>query len=143
LILVAGRFRGRRVVFLKQLPSGLLLVTGPQAINGVPLRRVNQRYVIATSTKVDIAGVKVDDKVNDDYFKRATKTSGTKDEKKFFGSTEEDRKKKPQASPERKALQKSVDDQLVASIKKVQSLDAYLASHFTLRNTHFPHQMKF
>jgi large subunit ribosomal protein L6e len=130
LILLAGRFRGRRVVFLKQLPSGLLLVTGPQAINGVPLRRVNQRYVIATSTKVDVSGVKLDAKVNDDMFKRPVKTRTNKSEKKFFGSTEEDKKKKPQASPEKKALQKSVDESIVAAIKKVDNLSAYMASHF-------------
>ena len=68
LILLASKFRGRRVIFLKQLESGLLLVTGPYALNGVPFKRVNQRYCIATSTKVDLAGADVS--ITDAYFAR-------------------------------------------------------------------------
>ena len=46
-------------------------MSGPYALNGCPLRRVNQRYLLATKTKVDVSGVAIPEHVNDAYFKRA------------------------------------------------------------------------
>ena len=73
------------MVFLKQLPSGLLLVTGPFKFNGVPLKRVNQVYTITTSSKVDLAGADVS-KVSDDLFKKEKKAKGSHEEKFFADS---------------------------------------------------------
>jgi large subunit ribosomal protein L6e len=84
LILLAGRFRGKRVVYLKPLSGGVLLVTGPMKVNGVPLRRVNARYVIATSTVVDLDGVDVE-KFDDKYFAREKETKKSKEQKLFKG----------------------------------------------------------
>jgi large subunit ribosomal protein L6e len=53
---------------LKSLKSGNLLVTGPYAVNGVPLKRVNPAYVIATSTKVSLDGVNAN--VDDAFFRK-------------------------------------------------------------------------
>lgn len=46
---------------------------GPFCVNGVPLRRVNQAYVIATKTKVDISKLDIPARLNDDYFRRSLK----------------------------------------------------------------------
>ena len=58
--------------FCEWIKSGNLLVTGPYKVNGVPLRIVNPAYVIATSTKVDLAGVNVAN-VDDKFFKSHNK----------------------------------------------------------------------
>merc|ERR1719223_850460 len=68
LILLAGQHRGRRVVCLKELDHGVLLVTGPYKVNGVPLRRVNRRYCICTSTNIDISSLDV--KVPNELFNK-------------------------------------------------------------------------
>ncbi|RHZ81165.1 hypothetical protein Glove_123g38 [Diversispora epigaea] len=141
LILVAGRYRGKRVVFLKQLASGLLLVTGPFRINGVPLRRVNQAYVIATSTKVDISTACPLDKFDDAYFKKAKESKKRKvTEKEFF----EDEQKKKKPLPETRASdQKEVDKNITAVIKKTPHLRDYLHSRFSLSRGQFPHNLEF
>ncbi|KPM38930.1 hypothetical protein AK830_g7642 [Neonectria ditissima] len=141
LILLAGRFRGKRVVLLKTLDQGVLLVTGPFKINGVPLRRVNSRYVIATSYKVDVSGLdaaKVDEISQPKYF-TADKAKDKAGEEAFFKQGEKPQKK--EISSSRAADQKAVDKALIASIKKVDLLASYLGSSFSLRKGDKPHEM--
>ncbi|KAI5805968.1 ribosomal protein L6e-domain-containing protein [Geopyxis carbonaria] len=139
LIILAGRFRGKRVVYLKPLTNGVLLVTGPFKINGVPLRRVNSRYVIATSTKVDLAGVEVD-KFDDKYFAREKEAKKSTEEKLFTKGDKIEKKETPQV---RKDDQKAVDAALLKNIKSTPHLAAYIASSFSLSKGDRPHLMKF
>ncbi|KAJ9144883.1 60S ribosomal protein L6 [Coniochaeta hoffmannii] len=142
LILLAGRFRGKRVVLLKSLDQGVLLVTGPFKINGVPLRRVNARYVIATSQKVDLAGIdekKIEEIAQPKYF-TAEKAKQKAGEEAFFKQGEKPQKK--EISSSRAADQKAIDKALLANIKKVDMLASYLASSFSLRKGDKPHEMK-
>ncbi|KAF2069777.1 hypothetical protein CYY_008900 [Polysphondylium violaceum] len=141
LIIVAGRFAGKRVVFLKQLTSGLLLITGPFRLNGVPLRRIDQRYVIATSTKVDVSSVKVSEKVTDAYF--AAEKKATKKTEDAFFQDEKKQVEKKKISETRVADQKSVDTAILAVLKKDKALTLYLKTKFFLRKGEFPHNLKF
>jgi large subunit ribosomal protein L6e len=138
LILLAGRFKGKRVVFLRQLPSGLLLVTGPFKLNGVPLRRVNAAYVIATSTKVDVGSVDAT-KFGDAYFKPTEKKEKKKGEKEFFQAEGGDAKKT--LAPEYLENQKTIDGALLGGLS--DDLKGYLSTRFGLKSGDRPHLMKF
>ncbi|TQD91609.1 hypothetical protein C1H46_022792 [Malus baccata] len=110
LIILAGG-GSWRVVFLKQLSSGLLLVTGKfvLALNVVSSvsDRVNQSYVIGTKTKIDISWVNAK-KFDDKYFAKEVQKKKKKGEGEFF-EAEEDEKVLPQ---EKKDDQMAVDTPL-------------------------------
>ena len=136
-ILLSGRFRGRRVVFLKKLESGLLLVTGPYKYNGVPLKRVNAAYVLPTYTKLKV-NEKVGESIKDDFFKRVK--IDVKDEKDFFV---EDKVKKERVTEERKKAQNEVDTEVKKAVDEVPMMKEYLRNRFALKNGDKPHLMKF
>lgn len=136
-IMLAGRFRGKRVVFLKQLPSGLLLVSGPFSVNGVPLRRVNQAYVIATDLTVDVSAVNVE-ALSDADFTKAKKAKGKKSEGDFMA---QGAAAGPVVTAERKAQQAAVDAAIEGALGTTEK--AYLKSLFSLSKGDKPHEMAF
>ena len=102
----------------------------------MPLRRVNQSYVIATSTKVSIGAV--DGKIDDSFFGKAKMSKSQKKKSKeadFFAEGAA----APVISAERKAAQEKVD----AGIKLDATMKKYLKAKFSLSKHQAPHAMKF
>merc|ERR1712080_94212 len=132
---------GTVVVVLGQLPSGLLLVPGPYVINGVPVRRVNQAYVIATSTKVSLPSSLDLARFDDSYFTKDKASSRKGTEGEFFDK--ESKPEKKQLPADRAADQKALDKEIVAAVKGTPVLAKYLAASFGLSKGDFPHLLKF
>ena len=136
-IILSGRFRGRRVVFLKKLESNLLLVTGPYKYNGVPLKRVNAAYILPTNTKLNV-NAEVAKNVNDKSFSKIE--IERKKEEDFF---EDGKKKRERITEDRKKLQTEVDTAVKTAVGEVPMMTEYLINRFALKNGDKPHLMKF
>merc|ERR1711983_479165 len=120
-IVLAGVHKGKRVIVLKSLDTGLLL---------------------ATSTKVDVSGVKVPASINDKYFARIKAEKSAKKEGDIFDAKKEGYK----PSEQRKKDQAEIDKQVLAAVKahkEGQALKQYLKAPFALSKGQFPHKMAF
>ena len=117
----------------------IIITIGPYATNGVPLRRVNQRYVIATSTKIGLDGVNVG-QIDDAFFARDKKSKKANKESDFLAAGE---KKANVIDDARLKAQKTVDDAVSKNIAKVENLAAYLKAEFSLSKADKPHLLKF
>ncbi|CAL1281334.1 unnamed protein product [Larinioides sclopetarius] len=120
-----------------------LLSQGPYQVNGCPLRRVNQIYTIATSTKLDISNVKIPEHLDDKYFRRKKpQKKSKKDEEEIF----ETKKEEYVVTEQRKKDQVEVDSQILKVIRahpEKNTMLHYLKALFYLQNKMYPHKMKF
>ncbi|XP_075251259.1 uncharacterized protein LOC142343317 isoform X1 [Convolutriloba macropyga] len=161
-ILVAGKqvHRGRRLVFVKMLDSGHLLLAGPKGLNRMPLMPVLQNFVIATSTSIPLTdAVKTQaDKIDFSMFKKLQEKK-SKESGIFTDSAAKDKvhgqaagshdqaSTEPRIDPE---VEKALDDALMASVENFSKdplekeiFTAYMRQKFTLKNGLMPHNMKF
>ena len=136
-IILSGRFRGRRVVYLKKLESNLLLVTGPYKYNGVPLKRVNAAYVLPTNTKLNV-NAEIAKDVNDKFFSKVEIAREKQED--FF---EDAKKKQDRITEDRKKMQNDVDTVVKKAVDEVPMMKEYLRNRFALKNGDKPHLMKF
>lgn len=116
LIILAGKHSGKRVVFLKQLASGLLLLNGPYALNGVYLKRVPQAFTLPTCTSIDVSSIDLSG-LTDAHFSAALPES------QHFA-------------------QRALDNELL-SVLKDPLMRKYLKTKFKLRTGMFPHTLRF
>ena len=118
-----------------------LVVTGPKSINGIGLSLIDPKYVIATSTSVDMKAANIDvSKFDGKYFSQAGKGSGdiiSAAENQHFGQSG------GSVDPEKAADQEQVDKALVQVIDRVDHLRSYLRDPFTINPGDKPHLMKF
>merc|ERR1712088_1102718 len=141
-IVLAGAHKGKRVLVLKQLASGLVLITGPMKLNGCPMRRINQIYLLATETALDVSAVTVPENVNDEYFKHARPEKVKKEGGDIFTSKKEEYK----PSEQRKTDQAAMDAAILEAIKKhpeAAALKSYFKATFQLSKGQYPHKMAF
>lgn len=108
-VVLEGAHTGKRVVFIKQLPECIAVVAGVSSINGVSAFRIDERYLLKLSAKVELpSGLDID--------------ADSLPESKAY----EAEKIEAEPSDSEKAVEKS----LMAAITKVPFLKSYLAEPF-------------
>jgi large subunit ribosomal protein L6e len=97
---------------------------------------VNQAYTLSTSTRINVAGVKLDS-ISDETFAHEATARRTRSQR-FFAKDAP----KTSTSDARKKLQKEVDTAILKNITD-RTERRYLGARFSLTRNDAPHAMKY
>lgn len=122
-VVLEGIFASKRVVYLKGLEGNLALCAGPKSINGVPLFKIDERYLLATSTVLDI-NVNVDiDEENIILTKRDDYTTPM--------------------DAEMTDAEKKIDEEIAKAVKEIKFMKSYLSEPFEIDTTRNFYSLKY
>lgn len=108
-VVLEGAYTGKKVVFIKQLPECMSLVSGISSINGVSAFKIDERYLFKLSAKVDLpSSISID-------------ASNV-----FESKMNEPEKIDAEPSKQEAELEKSI----LAVVSKIPYMKAYLAEQF-------------
>jgi len=144
-ILLKGPQKARRVIFIKQLESGLLMVANP--VSGDEPTTIDHRYFMSTKLKLDISGVKVpEEMVHTHFHNKAERRKAYLKARRTATVLGEGENKPAGFTDEQKAINKKLVDQLADIVQKHPEspvLEGYMKTKFRLTHRDFPHRMNF
>eukprot|EP00477_Mikrocytos_mackini_P000576 GAHX01000615.1.p1 GENE.GAHX01000615.1~~GAHX01000615.1.p1 ORF type:complete len:184 (-),score=37.24 GAHX01000615.1:34-585(-) len=141
-ILLDGKFAGKRAVLLSNRKNGNVLVAGPSSVNGVGLTFIESIKVLGTSVVLDISKVGFDFETinfNDIRISREERRKNWHDSDREFMAEV----KNTVDTDKVKELNDKVNSVLVGEIKKQELLEEYLKDKFGLKAEDKFHAMKF
>lgn len=119
-VILEGQFAAKRAIYLGNEGFNAIVV-GPSNLNGVPLMKIDERFLLKTSTILKIQKVKIEEEI-------------------FVSEKSFDVEIKPKEASD---LEKSIEAEIMKEVQKEKFMKTYLSSEFDFQGIENLEEMNF